>query len=222
MLQAIKDRHSVRSFLPRPLEAKAVQALERLIGEINREHGLAIALVIDEPDAFGKSIMAHYGKFTDVRNYFVMAGPKGPDTERLLGYYGEKLVLKAQELGLNTCWVGMTFKKDVAGSEISSNNKVYAAIALGYGTTQGVQHKSKRPEQIDPKVAEAPDWYRRGIDAALLAPTALNQQKFRFSWLGDKRVRARKGFGFFTRMDLGIAQCHLELAAAPETVEWEY
>lgn len=214
------DRHSVRSYEDKALAPKAVQVLERMIGDINREHGLAITLVIDEPDAFGKSIMAHYGKFTNVKNYFVMAGPKGDDTERRLGYYGEMLVLKAQELGLNTCWVGLTFSKSKATGEVPDGNKVYSVIALGYGANQGVQHKSKRPDQIDPKVAEAPEWYRRGIDAALLAPTALNQQKFRFAWLGDNRVKASKGIGFFTKTDLGIAQYHFELGAQPEKVEW--
>ncbi len=37
-----------------------------------------------------------------------MIGKKGPTLEESCGYYGERLVLLAQQLGLNTCWVAMT------------------------------------------------------------------------------------------------------------------
>ena len=46
--------------------------------------------------------MAHYGKFENVKNYIAIVGNKN-DQEKA-GYYGEKIVLKCPELGLNTCW----------------------------------------------------------------------------------------------------------------------
>ena len=61
--------------------------------------------------------------------------------------------------------------------------------------------------------------------AALLAPTAINQQKFRFEYLppegdGKPRVRATTRRGTHTRVDLGIAKCHFELAAGKENFDW--
>lgn len=88
--------------------------------------------------------MAHYGRFQNVRNYIVIVGTKN-DQEKA-GYYGEKLVLKCQELGLNTCWVAMTHGKSKA--EIKRGQKLLIIIALGYGETQGVMHKSKSISEL--------------------------------------------------------------------------
>ena len=49
-----------------------------------------------------------YGTFSGVKNYLVMAAPKGREWEEKVGYYGEKIVILAQSLGLNTCWAGLT------------------------------------------------------------------------------------------------------------------
>lgn len=78
--------------------------------QCNRESGLHIQLVLDEPRGFG-GLPAHYGKFSGVKNYIALIGKKSPNLEEACGYYGEKIVLRAQQLGLNTCWVAMTYSK---------------------------------------------------------------------------------------------------------------
>jgi hypothetical protein len=50
-------------------------------------------------------------KFTGVQNYIALIGKKSSSLEEQAGYYGEQLVLTAQQLGLNTCWVAMTVSK---------------------------------------------------------------------------------------------------------------
>ena len=65
-----------------------------------------------------------------------------------------------------------------------------------------------------------PDWFRRGVEAALLAPTAVNQQNFTFSLEGENRVRAKAGWGYFTKVDLGIVKLHFEIGAGKENFEW--
>lgn len=219
--EIIKSRHSVRAYTDRPLETDKTEVMEHLISECNAELGLHIQLVTDEPMAFGSSLMARYGKFENVSNYICMVGPKSAEAEELAGYYGEKLVLKAQELGLNTCWVGMTFSKGKVPVEIGRGEKLHAVIAVGYGKTQGSAHKIKTARQICRDIDAAPEWFRRGVDYALLAPTAVNQQKFHFRWLDGNRVEASTSWGFYTKIDLGIAKLHFELGAKPETVEWE-
>ena len=79
------------------------------------------------------------GKIEYVKNYIAIVGNKN-DQEKA-GYYGEKIVLKCPELGLNTCWVAMTYGKSKA--EIKRGQKLLIIISLGYGKTQGVPHKSK-------------------------------------------------------------------------------
>lgn len=151
-------------------------ALKEEIDACNRESGLHIQLVTEEPRAFD-GFMAHYGEFSGVRNYIAMIGKKGPTLEESCGYYGERLVLLAQQLGLNTCWVAMTYSKIKTAFVLNSGEKLCIVIALGYGATQGVPHKSKTIQEVVKAEGALPDWFQAGVEAALLAPTAMNQQK---------------------------------------------
>lgn len=218
LMQAMQERHSVRSYSEKPLSPEARKALEDAVAAINAESGLSIQLVTDEPAAFD-SFMAHYGKFGGVRNYLALVGPKGADLDETCGYYGEKLVLLAQQLGLNTCWVAMTYKKVKGAFEVGAGQKLTVVIPVGYGSTQGVPHKVKAASQVSNLGEGSPEWFRRGVEAALLAPTAMNQQKFTLTQEGSK-VTAKAGMGFYAKVDLGIVKCHFEIAAGKENFSW--
>ncbi len=203
ILDIMKARHSVRQYSGKKIESDKREAL---VKECNQESGMHIKLLFDEPKCFD-SMMAHYGKFSGVENYIALVGEKDAALDEKAGYYGEKLVLKAQELGLNTCWVAMTHGKSAA--EIKKGEKQACVIALGYGITQGTAHASKPVEQLCNCASDMPDWFSRGMEAVLLAPTAMNQQKFYFS-LENGRVTAKAGRGFYAKMDLGIVRYHFE------------
>ena len=216
--EAIVKRHSVRSYVPRPLSINSAAELERLIAEYNEQSGLHLQLVKNEPKAFD-SRMARYGKFSGVTNYIALVGRKTPDFEEKCGYYGEKLVLEARRMGLDTCWVGLTFKKIPDAFTVGKGEKILGVIAVGYGTTHGTGRKSKEPASVAPDYDTAPEWFRDGIDGVLLAPTAVNQQKFTFTLEGD-RVRAKAQAGFYTKTDLGIAKCHFEICSGRDADVW--
>lgn len=218
IMEAIRQRHSVRQYTDKPLGEDVIRPLEEEIAACNKESGLHIQLVKNEPKAFD-SFMAHYGKFSGVTNYIAMIGKKGPDLEEACGYYGERLVLKAQQLGLNTCWVAMTYSKIRSAFSVGEGEKLCIVISLGYGKTQGVPHKSKAIEKVAKTDGPAPDWFTSGVEAALLAPTAMNQQKFRFT-LTDDKVSVRAGVGFYTKIDLGIVRYHFETGAGKEHFTW--
>lgn len=210
ILELMKQRHSVRQYKDTVIEPQKRTVLNDLIDEINGETGLHIQIFYDEPKCFD-SMMAHYGKFTGVNNYIALVGKKSPELDEVLGYYGEKLVLKAQELGLNSCWVAMTHGKSKA--KIRKGEKQVCLISLGYGVTQGVAHKNKPLQEVCNYTADLPEWFLNGMEAALLAPTAMNQQKFFFELLPDSRVNAVCGKGFYTKLDLGIVKYHFEIGA---------
>ena len=231
LAEAITARHSVRRYLEKPLSDEVREALQEEINACNEEGGLHIQLVTDEPKAFS-GFLAKYGRFSGVGNYIAMIAPKGKDVE--LGYYGEQVVLLAQTLGLNTCWVGLTFKKQPDQYEIRDGEVLNSLIALGYGATQGTQHPQKKTiEDVaewskaeSPKLKEEsnfPDWFVHGVEAALLAPTAINQQKFLFVLHDNNRVEAKSRIVLlndYAQTDLGIAKCHFELGAGKENFEW--
>jgi nitroreductase len=218
--EAIVARHSVRQYQEKPIEACIIERLNEEIAICNQEGRLNIQLVTNEPKAFASG-MAKYGKFSGVANYLAMVGPKGAD--EAIGYYGERLVLLAQTLGLNSCWVGLSFKKQPDQYTIADGEKLHCVIALGYGATQGVQHPMRQMEKYVILTGEMPDWFRRGMEAALLAPTAVNQQKFEFKLIGDHSVAARARFTLigYGMMDLGIVKYHFEVSAGKENFSWK-
>lgn len=223
--EAIEARHSVRAYKDQPLSEETVKVLEDEIVTLNNEGQLHIQLICNEPKAF-QGTMAKYGKFRNANNYLVMAGKKADDLDERIGYYGEHLVLLAQTLGLNTCWVGLSYSKVPGTYELGKDEKIACYIAIGYGETQGVSHKIKTVEQVSNASDITPSWFKKGVEAALLAPTAVNQQKFSFEYVGmsnnHHQVRAKKGFSMigYTQMDLGIAKYHFEIGAGKDKFEW--
>lgn len=215
--EAIKERHSVRAYTDKKIEGEVLLALENKIAEINGESGLNVQLVLNEEKAFGGR-MAHYGKFSGVKNYIAMVGKKGADLSEKVGYYGQKLVLFAQTLGLNTCWVALTYKKVKTAYKIEEGEKLLLVIAIGYGATQGVPHKNKSINAVSNAGEDSPEWFVNGVKAALLAPTATNQQKFFFT-LKDGEVTAKPGLGFYAKVDLGIVKYHFELGSGVKLSE---
>ena len=224
--EAIEARHSVRAYKGQPLAAGVVKVLEEKIKELNEKGHLHMQLIRNETKAFqGK--LAKYGKFRGVNNYIVMAGQKSDDLDERIGYYGEQLVLLAQTLGLNTCWVGLSYSKVPGTYVLEAGEVIKAYISIGYGETQGVSHKIKSVEQVSNANDLTPSWFRQGVEAALLAPTAVNQQKFFFEYIPARdgkpaRVLAKRNFSLigFTQMDLGIAKCHFEIGAGKDNFEW--
>ena len=224
--EAIKARHSVRAYKAQPLAEEIVKVLEKEIEEQNCQGHLHIQLIKNEPKAFqGK--LAKYGKFSNVTNYLVMAGQKAEDLDERIGYYGEHLVLLAQTLGLNTCWVGLSYSKIPGTYVLEEGEVIKAYIAIGYGETQGVGHKIKTVEKVSNTSDITPSWFRKGVEAALLAPTAVNQQKFFFEYIPARnsksaQVIAKRSFSLigFTQMDLGIAKYHFEVGAGKDNFEW--
>ena len=217
IMELIQSRHSVRQYLDKKIPADIREQLNSYASELNRDGDLNIQIIYDEPECFN-SRMAHYGKFENTSNYIAMVGKKSAGLEERCGYFGEKLVLRAQELGLNTCWVALTHGKSKA--IIGSDEKEVIIIALGYGKTQGVSRKSKTAADVSNITADSPEWFKRGVEAALLAPTAINQQKFKFMLDGSTVYASSGRLGPNLRVDLGIVKCHFELGAGKENFKW--
>lgn len=220
IFEVMKARHSVRQYKDQPITGNVLDELTAEINACNRESGLHIQLVTNDPEAFS-GLMARYGKFTGVQNYIALIG-KGSDLDERTGYYGERVALKAQELGLNTCWVAMTFRKGTAKKKcgIGPGEKLACVLALGCGETQGAAHKSKEMSNLCSVDGTMPEWFRAGMEAAMLAPTAMNQQKFLITLNGENTAAIKNLGGFYSKIDLGIVKYHFEQGAGKENFSW--
>ena len=218
-MEIMQARHSVRSYTDAPIGAELREQLGKALAACNAESGLHMQLAFDEPAAFSGFMGRHYGSFSGVCNYIGLIGKRGAALDETLGWYGEKLVLLAQSLGLNSCWVALTYSRGKCPFAISRDEALRGVIAIGYGATQGVAHKNKPLEKLAKTEGAVPGWFSRGIEAALLAPTAVNQQQFLFTYAGGA-VTAKALPGLFAKMDLGIVKYHFELGAGKEHFRW--
>lgn len=219
LMEAMQARHSVRQYREETLRKEDAVLLREEIEACNAESGLHIQLVCGEPKAFS-GFMARYGKFSGVTSYIALVGKKGPDLSETCGYFGERIVLRAQQIGLNTCWAAMTYSKVPSAFSAGEGEKLCAVIAVGYGKTQGSGHRVKSLREVTEGELPFPEWFVSGVEAALLAPTAMNQQKFRFALQGN-RVSATAGSGFYTKLDLGIVKYHFAMGAGADAFTWD-
>lgn len=217
--EAIKERHMVRKYTDKAIPAELVAQLNARIAENNKKYGLDITLVTGNAD--GIAGIAKLFLARGVKNYMVLAGNDAPDLDEKLGYCGADMILYAQTLGLNTWWIGGMYNGKGAMKNLDNAAvHVNGVIAIGYGQTQGVQHKSKSAEEISQYNGVAPQWFIDGVDALLYAPTALNKQAYMVRGEGN-RVSLTCDNGHFAGIDLGIGKYHFEVGAGKENFEWE-
>lgn len=224
-IEAIRTRHAVRDYSDQPIARETLAKLDQAIAEANAASGLDIQLIHDVDDAMG-GCPTHYGRFRNVRNLLALIGPDGDDLDERVGYWGERLVLTAVALGLDTSWV-VLHNTDAAGLpwSLGDGERMPAAVVLGYGNRPGRPHRSKPADQLggveSGVYSDAPEWFRHGIEAVALAPSALGKQPVRLTLLADGRsVKAEALEGLQAPICLGIAKAHFGLAAGTEHFVW--
>ncbi len=217
--EAIVSRHSVRSYTESEIEEDKLTELYAEIYACNTEGHLNIQFITNDGEAFS-TFISHYGKFSGVTDYIALIGPKSGDLDERIGYYGERIALKAQQIGLNTCWVALNFSKGKTKCKIEKKEKLICVLSIGYGKTQGVPHRNKPMKVLYRSKVEPPEWFMEGMNAAILAPTAMNQQKFVISYIDGNKVHAKANVGPYSKVDLGIVKYHFEVGSGKDDLEW--
>ena len=210
-IEAIKARHAVRNYLDKPIEADKIDKLKAKIAECNQKGNLHLQFLEDAGKTFNRLLNKAMG-LGSAPSVIACVGREDDTLEERIGYYGEQVVLLAQDLGLNTCWAG-TFNAKNLPAEINDGEKAVIVIAIGYGANEGKQHKSKSVEQVIMGKGEKPYWFNYGVEMALLAPTAINQQKFEIGLNDDGTVYFEDKGGPYSKVDIGIVKYHFEVGA---------
>ena len=210
MKVAMHERHMVRKYLDKPIPADIVETLNDRIRKLNNDHGIEMKLITEDKSAFS-TVVRLISRIGEVERGDLSSMPHAAYAKGLLRTY-------AQTLGLNTWWVGGTFNRGIQ-SQVSPDDKVIGVVAIGYGATQGIPHKSKKPEEVSSYIGETPKWFKDGITAALLAPTALNRQPFNIIGDGNRVAITCEG-GIFAGANLGLVKYHFEIGAGKENFEW--
>ena len=218
-MEAIRARHTVRKYTQQALSLEPRRQLDEKIAALNAQHALRMRLITGDGRAFGGLLRLTLAK--GVQNYLVLVGENRADVDEKLGYCGIQVALLAQRLGLNSWWVAGTYsrKKVAQIVELQAGEKLTGVIALGYGAGMGKPHKSKTIEQVSDYQGAPPSWFTSGVEAALLAPTALNRQAFHLSGQGGT-VTLTTPEGAPSGADRGIIRYHFEVGAGTENFSW--
>jgi len=210
-IDAIKERHSVRNYRPDRIEDSKVEKIRQMIGELNKEGNLHLQFIENAGNTYNKLLNRAMG-LGSAPSVIACVGADDETLDQRVGYFGERLVLELQEMGLNTCWAG-TFNRKTIPAEVGGGERLVISIAVGYGKDHGKPHKSKSAEQVIVAEGERPYWFNRGVEMALLAPTAVNQQKFQIRLNADNSVDVVDKGGVLSQVDVGIVMRHFEIGS---------
>lgn len=221
IMDTIRARHSVRDYEGKPIEGSKLYMLRSLVDDVAARSGLDIQLVRDNPEVF--NIVARFGLVRGASTHIAFLA-KGSESDEAIGYWGQRIALAVQEMGLNTCWVAiMACKKSKA--KFTDGKKIRVGMAVGYGKTQGKPRKTKPVSELSVvESAPAPAWFSTAMEAAQLAPTAMNNQNFRITLRADgKTVKAEATkTGGWNMIDLGIVKRNFEEAANECKADWAW
>lgn len=214
---AVRQRHTVRKYKNKALPAPLVKKLRAKVSQLNAAHDLNITLVTNNGEAFKG--LGRLFLHNNVKNYFVMAGPK--DRKEALGSAAASLMVYCQMLGLNTWYAAATYSARNArkNSHVPEGCYIGGVIAVGYGHNQGTPHKSKTPDIVSKYEGQAPDWFLKGVEYALMAPTAMNRQSFMITGEGN-HVHIDYAPGSLQEIDLGIVKHFFGLGAGLNKFHW--
>ncbi len=231
---AIEKRRSRRHFdASRPIESDKLSALDTVCKQFMPFPNARSCLVTESVKNVFKGIIGSYGKIKGAPAFIAFIGDMDSAyVQEELGYTGERIILEATALGLNTCWVAGFFKPESVSSlvEIKSNERVLAVTPVGYArrfesleeklmTGFGRTHRRVPISRLVGSLTQdsLPEWMRASIQAARLAPSAVNRQPWGFHVEDNSiTVYVRTGgpeFDVSKRLDCGIAMLHIEVAA---------
>ena len=225
-LELMRTRRSIRKYAPDTIESDLTDLIENEINAVNEQSGFYFQMVLNNDDVL-KNMLLTFGMFKNARNIIALVGPSDTfddegEIDEKIGYYGARVLLYIHSLGLGTCFITGTYSKNKTRAFLADNQKIFGVIS--FGVTDVYPDKPRKIKTID-KISDYkptdPEWYKNGIEGALLAPTAMNLQPFEIFRDGNKNVFCRMTTGINPSVDCGIAHYFFEKAADSDAYIWK-
>lgn len=225
-LDAINMRRSRRKYQETKLSQPIIDYFRNEITKFNHDSGLSMFFLEDGSRAFD-GITKSYGMLKGVRSLIVLKGPSSDaHLKEKCGYYGERLVLDATKMSLGTCWVAGTYSRKDPVFKCDADEEIVCVITIGHvdpinskgeNLIYKLTHRKTKPashfyslHHFDEK---APEWFLRGIESVMKAPSDVNSQPVHFVFdkltnLVTAHVSVKRATDL---IDLGIAKLHFEI-----------
>ena len=243
--EIIHQRYSCRSYADTPIEDAVVRKFSDLAAATHQgPFGNKPRFVLISMDALPREEWKKLGTYGVIKNaHLFLAGMIGPAPMAIqdYGYCKEKLILKATELGLSTCWMGGTFAISAFGRAAGMNrNELLPTITpVGYSADHrsltervmrgfaGSDHRLAwaklffKGDALTPLLPEEASVYHEALENVRLAPSASNKQPWRIVYASNREsflFYLSRSIGYrhlrdvsLQEIDMGIALCHFEL-----------
>ena len=202
IIDIIKERTSRRSYTPRAVEAEKREALERMFAQVQGPFGGRARFAILDTSGWGEgriNSLGTYGTIQGATLFIVGMIARGGHDMEDFGCQFEKIILRATDLGLGTCWIGGIFNRSrfALKAGVRENEVLPAISPLGYPTERrsvadsvirwSAGSRNRRPWadlffDRDFERGLAPDRagrYAEPLEVLRLGPSASNRQPWR-------------------------------------------
>ena len=249
LLGLFLERKSIRTYDERPLEEGHKEALKAFSQGMSNPFGAQVRFVFLE----GENKDTRYGTYGVIRGAVDYVGAlvkEGPLSLEGLGYELEMLMLKGFTLGIGSCWLGGTFKREDFKKALNiSKEELFPAVSpLGYPRenksvadhlvrflSKGNARKNKEAlffskELFLPLEDQDEERFGQILEMVRLAPSASNKQPWRLviskksvDFYEAKTPGYSEAFAYdLQRLDLGIAACHFHLGAQAAGISGDF
>ncbi len=110
ILEAMRERRSVRNFDGHNLSPQTVDALKKDVEAATSPFGGNVTIRLKAFDLRNGYKPSTYGMISGATDFFLLAIGKNEESALSAGFKFEQVVLNAWQKGLGTCWIAATFK----------------------------------------------------------------------------------------------------------------
>ncbi len=225
IIEAMKERRSVRNFSGEALSASQVELMNKAIEESFSPFGGKLTILLRQFDLKEGYKPSTYGMIKGAVDFFLLGIGDDEVSALTAGFQFEQVVLKAWQAGLGTCWIAATFKGSDFDKGIDWPEGEELKIICPVGESAGLSMReklvrftigSKNRKAFDDLFfygdfshpVPADNRFREALEMLRLAPSATNTQPWRALVDGDTVHFYTKTASPINILNCGIGMCH--------------
>ncbi len=225
LIEAIRERRSVRSYNGEGLTQAQIDELEKTVSDVESPFGGNMTIRLQSFDLKDGFRPSTYGMIKGAVDFFLLGIKDDKQSALTAGFKFEQVVLKAWQMGLGTCWIAATFKGTDfdRGESWPDGEELKIICPVGVAAKQSLREKatrlalgSKNRKAFD-KLFFSDNFltpydpagrFGEALEMMRLAPSSTNSQPWRALVCGDMVHFYYVPKSPASVLDCGIGLCH--------------